>query len=124
MDQLKQELNELKLNDKNEEVSLEFDPIELLKQVEYLKKQVTNLQLEQIGAKQSVGKLEGSTKKQLLVDHLNDLKKSLNKADVEAKSHEQSVEKSMIFKIFNDLDSSELNKASKVTFVTFRVLET
>lgn len=121
MDQLKQELNELKLNEKNENVSLEFDPIELLKQVENLKKQVTNLQLEQIGAKQSVTNLDGSTKKQLLVDHFNDLKKSLGKVDIEAKSQEQSTDKSMVFKIFNDLETSELNRVSKVIPKNFKL---
>ncbi|CAF0838503.1 unnamed protein product [Brachionus calyciflorus] len=125
---LKAELNQVNnLTDQDEEKKkmINFDPLELTKQVEVLQKQVKNLHLHSIGAKTDISDLDNKDKKQLLVDHLSSLKKLLTHANLdnkqsgttEALKHDTSV----VFKLFSDLENADLARANKLAELNQRL---
>ena len=112
---------------------IDFDPINLSKQVEELQGKVKTLHLETIGAKVDIDKLNNKAKKfafsffnfsrlkllnillflnrDLLYDNLNSLKKELAKNSDKKGGQSES---SIVFKLFTDLEASDLAKANKV----------
>ena len=115
-----------------------FNPMELAKQVESLQKQVNLLHLEAIGAKVDPMHTDNKSKRfdlkkilnylnffnaffflmlnrQLLLDHLNESKKYLNETKGKTKENvSKNSETSIVFKLFRDLESDEMEKANKV----------
>lgn len=123
--ELKQDLNEMNnLNAAEENQMLTiFNPMELAKQVEGLQKQVNLLHLEAIGAKVDPMQADTKSKKQLLLDHLNESKKYLNETKGKTKENIlKSSETSIVFKLFRDLESDEMARANKISDLNQRLL--
>lgn len=125
--ELKTELNQVEnetSKDEEKKKLLNFDPIDLTKQVEGLQKQVKNLHLQSIGAKTDISELDNKTKKQLLVDHLNQLKGLLGqKMDSKQQGQGQDLkhDSSVVFKLFSDLEKADLNRANKIAELNQRL---
>lgn len=138
MEALKSELKQLSTAKGDSEsetgpTQLDYDPLSVLSQVEALQKQAASLHLESIGAKVDAKKFDANSKKysflyksfkrsnfiinisfkrQLLIDQINEAKKAL--PGKELKSQKIDGDVPIVFKIFNDVDSSSIEKASKV----------
>lgn len=97
----------------------DFDPQSVLIQVEALQKQAASLHLESIGAKVNQIKFGSSAKKQFLIDQLNEAKKTMPGKEVRKQHAEGDVP--ITFKIFNDVDSTSIEKASKLSDLGQRV---
>ncbi len=95
-----------------------FDPITLSKQVEELQEAVRTLHLETIGAKIDINKLNNKAKKDLLYDNLNAQKKELASTE-KAKGGDES--SAIVFKLFSDLEASDLARADKIAQLTQRL---
>ncbi len=117
---LKNDLNEMdKLTDEDTDKQLVgFDPITLAKQVEELQDKVKTLHLETIGAKVDINKLNNKAKKDLLYDNLNALKKDLAHNE-KAKTSDDSC--AIVFKLFSDLEASDMTRADKIAELTQRL---
>lgn len=96
-----------------------FDPITLSKQVEELQTKVKTLHLETIGANVDVNKLNNKAKKDLLYDSLNSLKKDLSSK--KGADNDKSSETAIVFKLFSDLEASDLARANKVSELNARL---
>jgi len=95
-----------------------FDPITLSKQVEELQEAVRTLHLETIGANIDINKLNNKAKKDLLYDNLNAQKKELASTE-KAKGGDES--SAIVFKLFSDLEASDLARADKIAQLTQRL---
>lgn len=98
---------------------IDFDPINLSKQVEELQSKVKTLHLETIGAKVDINKLNNKAKKDLLHDSMNALKKDL--AIKEKTDGQKGDESSIVFKLFTDLEANDLARANKVSELNQRL---
>lgn len=98
---------------------IDFDPINLSKQVEELQSKVKTLHLETIGAKVDINKLNNKAKKDLLHDSMNALKKDL--AIREKTDGQKGDESSIVFKLFTDLEANDLARANKVSELNQRL---
>lgn len=99
---------------------INFDPVDLSKQVEELQTKVKTLHLETINAKIDIDKLNNKAKKDLLHDSMNALKKDLE-AKQKTDTKEKQSESSIVFKLFADLEADELAKTKKLSELTQRL---
>lgn len=134
---IEKELNDLKSdlvsNKYNEEISestIGCDPVELLNQIETLQKQIANLHLESMGLKSESSNVDNKTKKDLLLDHLNQMKVKLNshQKSESIKTGKQtenvdSGDSSIVFKLFADLDLDDLQQAKRVNELNSRLAQ-
>lgn len=117
---LKNDLTEMDkyASEEDKKQLIDFDPINLSKQVEELQGKVKTLHLETIGAKVDIDKLNNKAKKDLLYDNLNSLKKELAKNSDKKGGQSES---SIVFKLFTDLEASDLAKANKISELNKRL---
>jgi dynactin-2 len=127
---LELELNDLKADLTNMEkfakeedklTLINFDPVELSKQVDVLQKEINALHLQKIGAKSfDVSMLDNKAKKQLLLDHLNNFKANLKTSKNEP-TKVATDSSAISFKLFADLEEADLDRAKKVTELNSRL---
>jgi hypothetical protein len=100
---------------------INFDPVELSKQVDVLQKEINALHLQKIGAKSfDVSMLDNKAKKQLLLDHLNNFKANLKTSKNEP-TKVATDSSAISFKLFADLEEADLDRAKKVTELNSRL---
>ncbi|RNA23256.1 dynactin subunit 2 isoform X2 [Brachionus plicatilis] len=125
--ELKVELNQVETltsADEEKKKNLNFDPINLTKHVESLQKEIKNLHLQSIGSKSDITFLDNKAKKQYMVDQLNSLKQVLGQnSDSKASKNPDLLkhDTSIVFKLFADLENSDINKAKKINELNGRL---
>lgn len=117
---LKEDLKEMDefASEEDKKQLIDFDPVNLSKQVDELQAKVKTLHLETIGAKVDVDKLNNKAKRDLLYDNLSASKKDLDKKE---KSKEGQDESGIVFKVFSDLDANDLARVNKISELNQRL---
>lgn len=120
---LKNDLTEMDkfASEEDKKQLIDFDPINLSRQVDELQNKVKTLHLETIGAKVDINKLNNKAKKDLLYDNLNALKKELVKNEKSGNDSSKTDDSSIVFKLFTDLEQSDLARANKLSELNQRL---
>lgn len=127
LNELKRDLSEMESSPSNDSSDNKpsYDPIELTKQLESLRNQINSSHLQSIGARVNASQLDNKAKKNLLVDYLNEMKKSLSKKTEGDKNsntaHSIQDPSAFIFKLFSDIEQIDLDRANKVSTLNQRL---